>query len=262
MSIGYGSADTMKEAAADSGAETALGRSAPPHGPYSKALRGFIHYLAYHFVLTRSWTQTSKAAGFRLTVPPTVFHPGLFISSEAFAKFIGGLDLSGKTVAEVGTGSGILALAAARAGAGRVVAADINPNAAISAAENARANGYGGRVLGLCCDLLSGIAPQPLFDAILSSPPKHTGRPRDLADAGWHAGAGNANFADFFEQAKLRLKPDGRMYLMISSHSDLDFYGRQIARAGFRAKLAMVHPIYFESFLLYELTLWRPEVAA
>ena len=94
-----------------------------------RCLRRTIHFLAYHFILTRRGTREARAAGFRLIVPPTVFHPKVFLSSEFFAAFIDGLELKGKSVAEVGTGSGILALAAARAGAERVVAVDINPAA-------------------------------------------------------------------------------------------------------------------------------------
>jgi methylase of polypeptide subunit release factors len=234
--------------------DTALDRQGRAQGLFRRALRGIIHYLAYHFVLTRPKAQTARAGGFRLTVAPTVFHPHYFISSEIFANFIDRLDLSGKTVADVGTGTGILALAAARAGARTVIATDINPNASISTAENAKANGLGGRVKALGCDLLAAIAPRPLFDVILSSPPKHEGKPRDLADTGWHAGAGNKNIAGLFEQARERLKPGGRFYLMISSDSNLDLYGKLIANAGFRAKLALEHSIYIESFLLYELT--------
>ncbi len=241
--------------AGSAGVQTALDRHSQPQGAFRRALRNTLHYLSYHFVLSRPQTQTARAAGFRLTVPPTVFHPGYFISSEAFAKFIDGLNLSGKTVADVGTGSGILALAAARSGAESVIAADINPNAAASAQENAKANGLGGRVRGVCSNLLAAFAPRPIFDVILSSPPKHAGEPRDLADAGWHAGAGNKNIAALFEQARERLNPGGRVYLMISSDSDLDLYGKLISQAGFKAKLALEHSIYFESFLLYELTL-------
>ena len=94
-----------------------------------------------------------------------------FISSEAFAAFIDRLDLTGKRVVDIGTGTGILALAAARAGAAFVVAADINPNAALNAADNARANGLSGRVYAVCSDLLGALKPGPLFDVILSSPP-------------------------------------------------------------------------------------------
>ena len=49
--------------------------------------------------------------------------------------------------------------------------------------------------------------------------------------------------------------PGGRVYLMISSDSDLDLYGKAIAKAGFKARLAFEHSIMFESFPLYELTL-------
>jgi release factor glutamine methyltransferase len=58
-----------------------------------------------------------RAAGFTLVVYPTVFHPKLFLTSEFFARFLATANLEGKRVADVGTGSGILALAAARAGA-------------------------------------------------------------------------------------------------------------------------------------------------
>jgi release factor glutamine methyltransferase len=77
----------------------------------------------------------ARVAGFRLTVRPTVFHPRYFLTSEFFANFLSDIDLTAKRVADVGTGSGILALAAARAGAASVVALDINPNAAKVAAE-------------------------------------------------------------------------------------------------------------------------------
>jgi methylase of polypeptide subunit release factors len=220
-----------------------------------RLLRRSIHFFAYHLILARRRTQVTKAAGFRLTVRPTVFHPRYFISSERFAEFISCLDLAGKRIADVGTGSGILALAAARAGAEHVVAVDINPNAALSAAENGRANGFDDRVSALCSNLLSALAPRPLFDVILSSPPKHAGEPRDLADRGWHAGPGYRDIAALFEEARERLKPAGRLYVMVSSDSDLDLFARLIERAGFRASIAHEHSIYIESFIIYELRL-------
>ncbi len=224
-----------------------------PHGSFRKLLRQSIHFFSYHLILSRPKTRNTKAAGFRLVVYPTVFHPRFFISSECFAKFIDGLELKGKTVADVGSGSGILALAAARAGADSVVALDINPNAVKAAAENAQANGFGGRVTAVCSDLLSALAPEPTFDVILSSPPKHEGEPRDLADAGWHAGKGYRHIAELFDQSRQRLKPGGRMYLMVSSDTDLDLFGQLIERAGFQATLAHRQSILIESFLIYEL---------
>jgi methylase of polypeptide subunit release factors len=231
----------------------ALGRRAAPHGPFRRMLRRSIHFLSYHLILARPRTRVTRAAGFRLTVRPTVFHPRYFLSSECFAEFIGRLDLSGRRVADVGTGSGILALAAARAGAENVIAVDVNPNAALNAAENARANGLGDRVSGLCSNLLSAVAPRPVFDVILSSPPKHAGEPRDLADRGWHAGPDYRDVAALFDQSRARLKPAGRLYVMVSSDSDLDLFGRLIDQAGFRARLAHERSIWIESLIIYEL---------
>jgi release factor glutamine methyltransferase len=156
---------------------TGLDRRGTPHGPLRRLMRRFIFFFSYHFILNRRNVRTTRAAGFRLRVRPTVFHPRFFLSSEYFAEFIDGLDLKGKSVADVGTGSGILALAAARAGAASVLAVDINPNAVLSAEENAQLNGFGDRVSAACMDLLADVPPQPTFDVILSSPPKHAGEP-------------------------------------------------------------------------------------
>src|SRR5215813_8959512 len=114
-----------------------LDRHSVPQGQWRRGLRSTIHFLSYHFILKRRTTRRTRAAGFRMIVRPTVFHPRYFITSEFFASFIDRLDLSGKRVADVGTGSGILALAAARAGATHVTAIDVNPNAALAAAQNA-----------------------------------------------------------------------------------------------------------------------------
>jgi release factor glutamine methyltransferase len=238
--------------------KTGLDRRGTPHGPFRRLLRRFIHFVCYHAVLKRRSVHWTRAAGFKLKVRPTVFHPRLFLSSEYFAEFLDGLDLTGKNVADVGAGSGVLALAAARAGADHVVALDINPNAALSTMENARANGYGDRVASACMDLLAGLPPRPLFDVILSSPPKHAGKPRDLADQAWHAGPQYRNIAALFGQARERLNPGGRVYLMVSSDSDLDLFGRLIAEAGFCARLEVERSFYFESMLLYELSLLQP----
>jgi release factor glutamine methyltransferase len=232
---------------------TGLDRRGTPHGPFRRFLRDFIHFFSYHLILSRQSIRTTRAAGFRLRVRPTVFHPRFFLSSEYFAKFLDGLDLSGKSVADIGTGSGILALAAARAGAAEVLALDINPHAALSALENAQANGLGDRVSAACMNLLAALPVRPLFDVILSSPPKHAGEPRDLADRGWHAGPQYRDVAALFKQASERLKPDGCLYVMVSSDSDLDLFGRLIDEAGFRARLAYERSFYIESMILYEL---------
>jgi len=230
-----------------------LGRHSRPYGRWRGWLRSAIHFFCYHLILKSRATRTTRAAGFRLIVRPTVFHPSCFVTSEYFAAFIGGLDLSGLRVADVGTGSGILALAAARAGAAHVTAIDINPNAVRTAADNARGNGYGEHFTAACSNLLSAFAPVPQFDVIISSPPSFAGEPRDLADRAWHAGPNYRDVAALFDQARERLAPHGRMYLLVSSDTDLALFGRLIARAGFRVREAARRSILIEALIIYEL---------
>jgi release factor glutamine methyltransferase len=230
-----------------------LDRRSARHGPWRRLLRSTIHFFSYHLILKRRTTRVTWAAGFRLIVRPTVFHPRYFITSEFFASFIDRLDLNGKRVADVGTGSGILALAAARAGAANVTAVDINPNAALTASENARANGLGGGFTAVCSNLLSALAPSALFDVIISSPPSFPGEPRDVADRSWNAGPNYLDVAPLFDQARERLAPGGRFYLLVSSDSDLDLCSALIVRARFQARLAAERSIFIESLIIYEL---------
>jgi release factor glutamine methyltransferase len=219
-----------------------LGRSGAQPTLLRRRLRKIIHHPSYHFILKRERKAVAHAAGCRLTVRPTVFHPAYFLTSEFFAGF-----------ADVGTGSGILALAAARAGAANVVAIDINPNAACSVKENAGANGFDDRVTVVCSNLLAALAPRPHFDVILSSPPSFPGEPLDLADRAWHAGPNYRDIASLFGQARKRLAPGGRFYVLLSSDSDIEYFGTLVESAGFRWRILAEHSIMIESFIIYEL---------
>jgi len=232
-----------------------LHRATRPPSQSKRLLRSAIHVLSYHFILKRDRTVVTRVAGFRLRVRPMVFHPRYFLTSAFFANFLSSIDLVGKRVADVGTGSGILALAAARAGAATVLALDINPNAVMAAAENAYANGFGQTIVAVGSNLLSALRPRPQFDVILSSPPSFAGEPRDLADRAWHAGPGYQDIAMLFIQARERLASDGRMYVLFSSDSDLDLLGGLISRAGFVARLVAERSIFIESMIIYELRL-------
>jgi release factor glutamine methyltransferase len=220
-----------------------------------RLLRRAVHEAVYRLVIkpSRHRTTRTRAAGFRLVVRPTVFHPKYFLSSEILAGFVRGLDLRGKRVVDVGTGSGVLALSAARAGASHVVAVDVNPQAARCAADNARANGLGDRVAAVCGDLLSALARDARFDLILSNPPFFAGEPRDLADRAWHAGPGFRDIEPLFAQARERLASSGLMYVVLSSDADLDALAALYARAGLTATVVLERKLLFESMLVYEL---------
>jgi len=81
-------------------------------------------------------------------------HPTTASCLEMLERYV----TPGATVYDVGTGSGILAIAAARLGAGEVLAVDEDPIAVRVARENVIRNGVDGRVRVMPGDLLAGLA--------------------------------------------------------------------------------------------------------
>ena len=78
--------------------------------------------------------------------PSTGFGTGHHETTRLCLILLQELDLAGRTAIDVGTGSGILAIAAARLGATRVVAFDEDPEALRNARENVERNGVSGSV--------------------------------------------------------------------------------------------------------------------
>ncbi len=216
--------------------------------------RKLVHFFSYHFILQRTRTTSTRVSGLQLTVQPTVFNPKIFLTSKFFADFVQGLDLSGKRVVDVGTGSGILALSAAKAGAISVLALDINPAAVSATALNAIANNFQDRVSSMESNLFSAVAPDQSFDVVLSSPPSFSGEPLSISDRAWHAGPNYRDIQPLFGQAQKRLRPGGVMYLLLSSDSDLELFEQLITEAGLSSKLVAEHSIVIKSFLLFELS--------
>ena len=98
------------------------------------------------------WEQTEQAAG-RVTLPPP-FWAFPWAGGQALARYL--LDepawVAGQRVLDIASGSGLVAIAASRAGARTVVAADVDELAVRAISVNAAANGV--RVQPLLADLL------------------------------------------------------------------------------------------------------------
>ncbi len=87
-------------------------------------------------------------------------HPSTGLAIELLEQ----LPLAGRRVLDLGSGTGILAFAALLFGAASVVALDVDPVAAVSAAENARRNRLRPAV---AAGSLAGLAPGRRFDLAL-----------------------------------------------------------------------------------------------
>ena len=98
------------------------------------------------------WQRTELAAGRTGLDPP--FWAFAWAGGQALARYL--LDhpetVKGRRVIDIASGSGLVAIAAARAGAAAVTAYDIDPLAAAAITVNADANGEA--VLAVCADVL------------------------------------------------------------------------------------------------------------
>ncbi|HSS37190.1 MAG TPA: HemK2/MTQ2 family protein methyltransferase [Polyangia bacterium] len=170
-----------------------------------------------------------EIAGIALVVLPDVFHPGLFFSSKLLAEVVAAEGLEGKRVLEVGTGTGFLALVAARRGA-RAVGTDINPEAVRALKINALLNRLEDRVEARQGDLFAPVTGEQ-FDLILFNPPYFAGEANNLWDYAWRDV--NRVRARFVAAAAQHLAPDGRL-LICDSDIAVDRMDQALAAAGFR----------------------------
>lgn len=110
------------------------------------------------------WQKTEEELG-EINVPPP-YWAFAWAGGQALARYI--LDnqhlVAGRSVLDLGTGSGLQAIAAAKAGAARVLAADIDRLALAATALNAEANGV--VVTSTATDLLAGPLTEH-FDVVL-----------------------------------------------------------------------------------------------
>lgn len=125
------------------------------------------------------WERTEAWAGRTGLAPP--FWAFAWAGGLGLARYV--LDhpdaVRGHQVLDLATGCGVVAMAAARAGAARVVVNDVDPLALIAARLNAAANGV--RVVTLRGDLLAALGPDPLdgVDVVLTGDVFYD---RDLAE--------------------------------------------------------------------------------
>jgi release factor glutamine methyltransferase len=156
----------------------------------------------------------------RLIVMPGVFRP---ISDSRLLADCLRRELSpGARVADICTGSGVLAVTAALHGAGAVSATDCSRRAVWSARLNARLNGA--VVAALRGDLLTPLGARQ-FDLIVSNPPyvpaENDHLPRRGAARAWDAGRnGRALIDRLCDEAPAHLRPGGTLLLVHSSVCD------------------------------------------
>ncbi|HYF62284.1 MAG TPA: HemK2/MTQ2 family protein methyltransferase [Herpetosiphonaceae bacterium] len=192
-------------------------------------------WLRARFVLTQRHRHNrlviERIAGRPLVILPEVFNPALFFSSDLLAALLDrGAIPAGARVLDLGTGSGVLAVCAARV-AGEVAAVDINPAAVRCARINALLNGVEDRLTVYEGDLFAPVAGRT-FDVVLFNPPYFRGRPRSPLDRAFRATDVIERFAAGLPGA---LAPGGKALLVLSTN------GEQAATLGALADQGYAH---------------------
>jgi len=126
----------------------------------------------------------------------------------------------GDSVLDLGTGSGILAVLAAKV-ADSVVAVDLNPFAIRCALQNTILNGIKGNISFLQSDLFRALHANAKFDLILFNAPylpSEKGEDSTWIGRSWAGGTSGREVVDrFIAEVPSFLKPSGRVQLMQST---------------------------------------------
>jgi release factor glutamine methyltransferase len=177
--------------------------------------------------------------GVPLIVLPEVFNPVLFRTGKVLARTVASSPQAqprpeGSRALDLGTGSGVGAVFAARRGYRQVVAVDLNPEAVRCARLNALLNGLEERIEVREGDLFAPVAGDP-FDLILFNPPFFRGEPRGRFDLAWRGTDVLERFAAGLPAA---LAPGGVALLLLSTDGDGPALLEALRREGFTCEAA------------------------
>jgi D-alanine-D-alanine ligase len=140
--------------------------------------------------------------------------PGVHVPPPSTIELARLLDVRpGERVLELGCGTGLLAIAAAKLGAGHVVAVDLDGQALDAAVKNAELNGLSDRIEVRAGSWYEAVKAGERFDVIIATPPQTPG-PRPFGPR--YGGADGAkHLLAVVEGAPARLDPErGRLWMV------------------------------------------------
>jgi release factor glutamine methyltransferase len=209
--------------------------------------RRIVHVFYRPYVLWRVGAPSSGSVdGLSLATDPQVFHPRCFHSSQILVGYLRTLALRDQRFLDMGTGSGLLGLWAARRGA-RLTACDVNPRAVELARENARRNGLAGEILE--SNLFGALAGRT-FDVICFNVPFYPRAPRTPFEAAFFAGPDFATVRQFAADCPRFLAPGGSVIVIFSEDSGYDGIVSMFVGAGLQVAFQSVTSRLFERFHL------------
>ena len=193
-----------------------------------------------------------RAAGYDLLILPEVMNPHVFRTGELFASVLDGrLIAPHDRVLDMGTGSGLVAIAAAR-WAREVVAVDINPAAVRCARMNVLLNQVEGCVDVRHSDLFRAVQDEK-FDLVLFNPPYFRGNPQGGFDYAWRA---EDTVERFIVELQRHLKPEASALLVLSTDGDAAGFLRAFADHGYSRETVASRRLLAETLTVFR---FRPQ---
>lgn len=154
----------------------------------------------------------------RLSISPQVFHPGFFFSTKLLLKYINTLPLYEKHFLELGSGSGLISIAAAKKNA-KVTALEINPVAIAFLKKNCSINNVKMDIIE--SDLFSNM-PEKQFDIIAINPPYYKKKPVTAIDHAWYCGEKGEYFSTLFHELHEFIHKDTEILMVLFEGCDMD----------------------------------------
>lgn len=176
-----------------------------------------------------SKTRIYRHKDLRLAIPPEVFHPGFFFSTQMLLQYISKLPLQKKELMELGCGSGLIAMVAAGKGA-TVTATDINPIAVEFLKKNCFNNNLQLQIIQ--SDLFNDI-PVTQYDIIAINPPYYKKNPITFRDHAWFCGEDGEYFLRLFKSLHRYIRINTEILMVLFDGCDMEMINGFAAQNGF-----------------------------
>jgi release factor glutamine methyltransferase len=185
-----------------------------------------------------------------VTVFPGVFHPGLFASTGLLMEYMDNKIVRGETLLELGSGSGLISVVAAKHNAA-VTALDISHAAIANTDRNALANGV--KITTVQSDLFANLEKQT-FDWVIINPPYYARKPENEADYAWYCGEDFRYFKTLFAELPAFIHPGSKAIMVLTQGCDVARITLIANAANFELMLLRQKVSVFDgSDMLYEL---------
>ncbi|HRO70068.1 MAG TPA: methyltransferase [Chitinophagaceae bacterium] len=182
-------------------------------------------------------------------MPPEVFHPGFFYSTQFLLRHISSMSLQCQRFLELGAGSGLISIYAAKNGA-RVTATDINPVAIEYLEKNGVTNGVNLAILH--SDLFTHIAEQ-VYDIIAINPPYYKKKPIHARDFAWYCGEKGEYFESLFSDLGRYTTNDSQVFMTLFEGCDFEMIGGIAAQNNFRLVCIQTQKNLLEKNFIYKI---------